>query len=184
MISATGNPKVRDGFAPDVPGFIVVEPNFDALLAAVDDQTAAIIMEPIQGEGGMNHWPADFPRKVRNLCDERGLTLIFDEVWTGCGRTGKWFAHQHFTGADGRSIQPDILTLGKAVGGGLPVGVMFAKPEIAALFGPGKHGCTLGGNPICMSVSRTVFDVIEKENLVDRAAELGEHAIAKLRNSP
>src|SRR4051812_5151691 len=165
MIAATGNPKVREGFAPDVPGFINVEPNIDAVIAAIDDETAGIIMEPIQGEGGINLWPADFPRKVRNLCDERGLTLIFDEVWTGCGRTGKWFAHQHFTGADGRSIQPDIMTLGKAVGGGLPVGVMFAKPEIAALMVPGKHGCTLGGNPICMSVARTIFDVIEKENL-------------------
>ena len=184
MIAATGNPKIRAGFDPEVPGFINVEPNnFDALLAAIDDETCAILMEPIQGEGGINDFAPEFVRKVRNLCDERGLSLIFDEVWTGCGRTGKWFCHQYFTSSDGRIIQPDIMTLGKAVGGGLPVGVMFAKPEIAALFGPGKHGCTLGGNPICMSVARTIFDVIEKERLTDHAAELGEHAMAKLRNA-
>ncbi len=184
MIAATGNPKVSEGFAPQVPGFVHVEAGkFDALLAAIDDETAAIIMEPIQGEGGINLYPPDFPRKVRNLCDERGLTLIFDEVWTGCGRTGKWFGHQHFTGADGRSIQPDIMTLGKAVGGGLPVGVMFAKPEVAALLVPGKHGCTLGGNPICMNVAKTIFDVIEQENLVAHAAKLGEIAISKLRSA-
>ena len=131
---------------------------------------------------------------VRELCDERGLTLIFDEVWTGCGRTGKWFAHQHFRGnaakpqAAGESaacaVEPDIMTLGKAVGGGLPVGVMYAKPDLAKLLVPGTHGCTLGGNPICMAVARTIFDVIESEKLVDHAASLGELAFAKLRNDP
>jgi len=183
MIAATGNPKVKEGFEPAVPGFVNVEPNFDAVLAAVDDETAGIIMEPIQGEGGVNLWPDYFARKVRNLCDERGMTLIMDEVWTGCGRTGKWFAHQYFAGNDGRTIQPDIMTLGKAVGGGLPVGVMFARPEVAALMTPGKHGCTLGGNLMCMSVSRTIFDVIESENLVARANDLGEHAFKKLRSA-
>jgi predicted acetylornithine/succinylornithine family transaminase len=183
MIAATGNPKVKDGFEPAVPGFINVEPNFDAVMAALDDETAGILMEPIQGEGGVNLWPDDLPRKLRNLCDERGLTLIFDEVWTGCGRTGKWFAHQHFTGNDGRSIVPDIMTMGKAIGGGLPVGAMFAKPEVAALFVPGKHGCTLGGNPICMSVSRTIFDIIEKENLIAHSVKMGELAMAKLRGA-
>ncbi|HUB26301.1 MAG TPA: aminotransferase class III-fold pyridoxal phosphate-dependent enzyme, partial [Tepidisphaeraceae bacterium] len=111
------------------------------------------------------------------LCDAKGMTLIFDEVWTGCGRTGRWFGYQYFNG-----VEPDILTLGKAIGGGLPVGVMFAKPEIAKLLVPGKHGCTLGGNPICMSASRAVLEVIEREKLTDRAARLGEQAIARLRN--
>ena len=184
MIAATGNPKVREGFAPDVPGFVQVEPgNFDALAAAVDEQTAGVIMEPIQGEGGINVYPDGFAARVRKLCDERGLTLIFDEVWTGCGRTGRWFGHQYFTDA-GKVIEPDIMTLGKAVGGGLPVGVMFAKPDVAKLFGPGKHGSTLGGNPICMAVARTIFDVIEREKLVEHAAQLGEHAIARLRKEP
>jgi len=186
MISATGNPAVRAGFAPDTPGFIQVEAgDFDALSAAVDDETAGVLIEPIQGEGGINVHPDGYLQRVRRLCDERELTLIFDEVWTGCGRTGRFFAHQHYAdGATGRPITPDIMTLGKAVGGGLPVGVMFARPALADLLAPGKHGSTLGGNAICMAVSKTIFDVIERDKLTDRAAVLGEHAIARLRNEP
>jgi acetylornithine/N-succinyldiaminopimelate aminotransferase len=183
MISATGNPAVRAGFGPNVPGFTLVEPgDFEALEKAVDDETAGIIMEPIQGEGGVNLYPDGFAQRVRELCDTRELTLIFDEVWTGCGRTGRWFAHQHFAGKDGKPVVPDIMTLGKAVGGGLPVGVMWARPEIAKLLVPGRHGSTLGGNAICMAVSRTIFDVIERDDLVNYAAVLGEHAIARLKN--
>jgi acetylornithine aminotransferase len=183
MIAATGNPAVKAGFDPATPGFTQVEAgNFDALAAAVDDETCGIIMEPIQGEGGINLYPADYAGRVRKLCDDRGLTLIFDEVWTGCGRTGRWFGHQYFQSAEGQPITPDIMTLGKAVGGGLPVGVMFARPELARLLVPGKHGCTLGGNPICMAVARTIFDVIERENLIAHAQQLGELAVARLRN--
>jgi acetylornithine aminotransferase len=183
MIAATGNPAVKAGFGPEVPGFSQVEPgDFDALERAVDDQTAGIIMEPIQGEGGVNFYPEGFAKRVRQLCDARELTLIFDEVWTGCGRTGRWFGHQHFTGDDGKPIVPDIMTLGKAVGGGLPVGVMYARPELAQLLVPGKHGSTLGGNAICMAVARTIFDVIERDGLVTNAAVLGEHATARLKN--
>jgi predicted acetylornithine/succinylornithine family transaminase len=185
MISATGNPKVREGFAPEVPGFVKVElGDFDALAKAVDDETCGIIMEPIQGEGGVNLHPPDYVERVRTLCDEKGLTLIFDEVWSGCGRTGKWFGYQHFTGASGKTIEPDIMTLGKAIGGGLPVGAMFAKPQLAALLTAGKHGCTLGGNPICMNVAKTIFDVIERERLLDNAAFLGTRAIARFRAEP
>jgi acetylornithine/N-succinyldiaminopimelate aminotransferase len=121
---------------------------------------------------------------VRKLCDEKGITLIFDEVWTGMGRTGKWFGHQYFQDESGKTVEPDIMTLGKAIGGGLPVGVMFARPQVAELMQPGKHGCTLGGNPICMSVSKTIFDVIERERLLDHARELGEHAMNRLRQDP
>jgi acetylornithine/N-succinyldiaminopimelate aminotransferase len=175
MISATGNPAVKAGFEPMVPGFTQVEPgDIDALAAAVDDETCAILMEPIQGEGGVNLHPPEYPAKARALCDQKGLTLIMDEVWTGCGRTGRWFAYQHF------SIEPDILTTGKAVGGGLPVGLMWAKPAIAQLLVPGKHGCTLGGNAICMAVSSAIIDVIERDGLLARAAQLGERAIARL----
>jgi acetylornithine/N-succinyldiaminopimelate aminotransferase len=182
MIAATGNPQVKAGFEPAVPGFTHVDlGDMEGLTAAVDDETAAIIIEPIQGEGGIHPVPLEFGIELRKLCDARQITLIYDEVWTGCGRTGKWFGHQFFTDAFGKVIRPDIMTLGKAVGGGLPVGVMFARPEIAALLIPGKHGCTLGGNPICMSVARTIFDVIEREKLLDHAAQLGEHAIARLR---
>ena len=197
MIAATGNPAYRAGFGPEIPGFINVPPgDFDTLEQAVDDETAGILMEPIQGEGGVNLFPADYPQRVRELCDQRGLTLIFDEVWTGGGRTGKWFAHQHFCAIAGKSpgnsgtagsgscaVEPDIMTLGKAVGGGLPVGVMYARPEIAALLVPGTHGCTLGGNPICMAVAKTIFEVIEREKLIEHAAEMGELAFARLRNN-
>lgn len=179
MIAATGNPAVRVGFGPEVPGFVQVEPgDFDALANAVDDQTAGIIMEPIQGEGGINEWSADYPQQVRQLCDQRGLTLIFDEVWTGFGRTGKWFGHQHL-GNDAAGVRPDVMTMGKAAGGGLPVGIMFARPQFAELMGPGKHGCTLGGNPICMAVSKTIIDVIEKEKLLEHASALGRQAVQR-----
>jgi acetylornithine/N-succinyldiaminopimelate aminotransferase len=185
MIAATGNPAVRQGFAPDVPGFVNVEGgDFAALEKAVDDETAGIIMEPIQGEGGINVYPPDYAARARDLCDRRGLTLIFDEVWTGCGRTGRWFGHQWFAGPGGAKVEPDIMTLGKAAGGGLPVGVMYARPEVAALMGPGKHGSTLGGNAIAMAASKAVFDVIERQQLLDHAAALGEHAAARLRAEP
>jgi acetylornithine/N-succinyldiaminopimelate aminotransferase len=183
MIAATGNPAVRQGFEPNAPGFVNVEAgNIDALEAAVDPETAGIIMEPIQGEGGINFYPTGFASRVRQLCDEHGMTLIFDEVWTGCGRTGRWFGHQIFTDDSGRTVEPDLMTLGKAIGGGLPVGVMYAKRELAELLIPGKHGCTLGGNPICMAVARTIFDVIDRERLLESAATLGEHAISRLKN--
>jgi acetylornithine/N-succinyldiaminopimelate aminotransferase len=185
MIAATGNPKVREGFEPEVPGFIRVEAgDFDALIKAVDDETAGIIVEPIQGEGGINLYSTDYIARIRRLCDERGLTLIFDEVWCCGGRTGKWFGHQYFTDASGKVIEPDIMTMGKAVGGGLPVGVMFAKPQAASLLVPGKHGCTLGGNPICMSVAATIFDVIEREKLLENVNALSEHAVARLKKEP
>jgi acetylornithine/N-succinyldiaminopimelate aminotransferase len=185
MIAATGNPAVKEGFGPPVPGFVQVERgNIDALAKAVDEETAAVLMEPIQGEGGVNLLPQGYAHQVRQLCDERGLALIFDEVWTGCGRTGRWFAYQDFKSPDGKPVEPDILTLGKAIGGGLPVGAMFAKPQIARLLVPGKHGCTLGGNPICMAVARTIFDVIESDGLLNHAATLGEHAMARLRKDP
>ena len=179
MISATGNPAVKAGFEPLVPGFNQVDlGDLEGLSAVVDDETAAVIVEPIQGEGGIHPVATDYAIELRKLCDARGVTLIYDEVWTGGGRTGKWFGYQHF----GKDAMPDIITLGKAVGGGLPVGIMFAKPEIAALLVPGKHGCTLGGNPICMAASRAVFETIDREKLTDNALALGEYGIARLRN--
>lgn len=188
MIAATGNPAVRAGFAPDVPGFVHVKAgDIDALESAVrgDDAICGLLMEPIQGEGGIHLYPEGYAQRVRALCDERDLVLIFDEVWTGCGRTGRWFGYQHFaSGEGGKPIEPDIMTLGKALGGGLPVGAMYAKPTLADLLIPGKHGSTLGGNPICAAAARTVFDVIDRENLRDNAAALGEHAIARLRSEP
>jgi acetylornithine/N-succinyldiaminopimelate aminotransferase len=179
MIAATGNPAVKAGFEPLTPGFSQIDlGDLEGLSASVDDETAAVLIEPIQGEGGIHPVPTDYAIELRRLCDARGVTLIYDEVWCGGGRTGKWFGYQHF----GPEAMPDIVTMGKAVGGGLPVGIMFAKPEIAALMVPGKHGCTLGANPICMAASRAVFETIAKEKLTDHAAALGEYAIARLKN--
>jgi acetylornithine/succinyldiaminopimelate/putrescine aminotransferase len=141
-------------------------------------------LEVIQGEGGVNVHTTDYVAQVRQLCDRQGITLIFDEVWTGCGRTGRWFAYQHLQGTDGKSIEPDIMTLGKAAGGGIPVGVMYAKPDLARLFVPGKHGCTLGGNPMCMSVTRTLFDVIQREKLTEHATAMGQYAIKRIKSEP
>ncbi len=184
MLAATGSTKYREGFKPDVSGFVNVDGgNFEALCVAADEQTAGIIMEPIQGEGGINLYPKGYIQNVRRLCDERKITLIFDEVWTGCGRTGKWFGHQYATDDKGNVITPDVMTLGKAIGGGLPVGVMHAKPDIAALLTPGKHGSTLGANCICMSVTKTILDVIDRDKLVENARSLGEHAVSRMKSN-
>jgi predicted acetylornithine/succinylornithine family transaminase len=185
MIAATGNPAVKAGFEPAVPGFAQVElGDLEGLVAAVDAETAAVLIEPIQGEGGIHPVPPEYAVELRKVCDAHGVTLIFDEVWTGCGRTGRWFGHQYLTDAFGKVVQPDIITLGKAVGGGLPVGVMFARPQVADLLVPGKHGSTLGGNAICMAVSKTLFEVIEREKLLDNASTLGEYGVARLKNEP
>jgi acetylornithine/N-succinyldiaminopimelate aminotransferase len=185
MISATGNPAVKEGFGPVVPGFVQVEAgNIDLVKQAIDAETAGIIIEPIQGEGGMRMHPPNYAHQLRQICDERNLALIFDEVWTGCGRTGRWFGYQHFKSPDGKPVEPDIMTLGKALGGGLPVGAMLAKPNLAKLLVPGKHGCTLGGNPICAAVAKTIFDVMERDHLVERAERLGEKAMERIRDNP
>lgn len=183
MIAAGSTEMHREGFGPMPGGFVhATGGDFDDLVKHVNDETAAIMFEPIRGEGGMLGYPDDFARKVRDFCDEKQITLIFDEVWVGGGRTGKWFGHQHFAG-DGGGVTPDILTLGKAIGGGLPVGCMWAKPELAKLLTPGKHGSTLGGNPLCLNVSATIFDVIERDNLLDYARDLGEHAKQRLKEA-
>jgi predicted acetylornithine/succinylornithine family transaminase len=185
MIAATGNPAVKVGFEPAVPGFSHVDlGDLEGLTAAIDDEVAGIIVEPIQGEGGIHPVPPEFAVELRKLCDAKQITLIYDEVWTGCGRTGKWFGYQYLTDASGKVVEPDIITLGKAVGGGLPVGVMFAKPELSKLLVPGKHGSTLGGNPICMAAARTIFDVIEREKLLENANVLGAMTVERLKNEP
>ena len=177
MVAAGSTDAHRDGFGPPVPGFVhATGGDFDDLVRHVDDETCAIMFEPLRGEGGMLGYPKDFPRQVREFCDERCISLIFDEVWTGGGRTGQWFGHQHFEG----DVVPDLMTLGKAVGGGLPVGILWANPEHASHLVPGTHGSTLGGNPICMAACATVFDVIERDGLLEHARRLGEHAKQRL----
>lgn len=178
---ATGQDKVRQGFEPFVPGFTHVPYNdLPAMEQAVDDLTVAIIVEPIQGEGGIVVPSPDYLPRLRQLCDRKNLLLIVDEVWTGCGRTGKVFAHQH-TG-----ITPDMMTLAKGVGGGLPVGVMCAAPALAELFdwrkyGFAVHATTLGGNCLAMAVAAKVFEVIQRDHLTEHAAQLGTYAMERLR---
>jgi len=171
---ATGQEKVRRGFDPLLEGFAhVAYDDVEAVRGAIDDQTVAVIVEPIQGEAGV-HLPADdYLAGLRSVCDEHDLLLIVDEVWTGCGRTGRWFAYQH------AGIEPDIMTLGKAVGGGLAVGVMCANDKAANFFdfnhyGGVPHATTLGGNAVSTAVSARLFEVIERDRLVERAASLGQ----------
>ncbi len=178
-MTATGQPKVREGFEPWPTGYVHVPyNNLPAITAAIDDETIAILVEPIQGEGGVNVPADDYLHGLRKLADERDLVLIFDEVWTGCGRTGRWFAHQHW------NVTPDIMTLAKGVGGGLGVGVMCAGPRVADLYDAQKHGVkhatTLGGNCLAMAVTAEIFRVIERDLLLDHAAALGRYAVERL----
>ena len=169
-------PTIQAGFEPIVGGTVTGVPygDLDAITAAEDDETAGIFVEPIQAEGGVNVPTIEFMQGLRALCDERGILLLCDEVWTGPARTGKWFAYQHY------GIEPDVLTLAKAVGGGLPVGACVAAPKWADTLGPGMHGCTMGGNPLCAAAGAAAMKLIEDEGLVERAAALGDGAMAKL----
>ena len=174
-ISATAQPKYHKGLEPIMPGFSYAEFNdLASAEALVDDETCAIMVEPIQGEGGVNVATKDFLAGLRALCDERGLMLIFDEVQTGCGRTGTWFGYQH----DG--VEPDIMSLAKALGGGTAIGALAAKPEVAAKLVPGTHASTFGGNPIACAAGIATFQAIEEENMLENATAVGRHAIERL----
>ncbi|NJD69805.1 MAG: aspartate aminotransferase family protein [Candidatus Methylomirabilota bacterium] len=169
MVAATGKPEYQATFTPLPEGFINVPYNdIPALRAAVRDRTCAILLEPIQGEGGVNIPSDHYLQEVRALCDERGILLILDEVQTGCGRTGMLWAHEHF------GIRPDIMTVGKGLGGGVPIAAFLAN-ERAACFGPGDHGSTYGGNPLCSAVALEVLRFIMKEDLVGNATRMGRY---------
>ena len=175
-VSATGQEKVQRFFDPLLHGFKHVP--FDdvaALAAAVSPATCAIMLEPIQGEGGVRVPGADYFRAVRQLCDERGLILIFDEVQTGLGRTGKLFAHEHF------GVVPDIMTLAKALAGGAPIGTMLAKAEIATAFSPGTHGSTFGGNPLMTTAALAAVHALLDEGLLENAERMGAYLMAELK---
>jgi len=168
-LSATGQDKVKTGFDPLPAGFAHVPLNdMAALKQTVNDDTAAILLEPLQGEGGVNIAQIDYLQAVRQLCDERGLLLILDEVQTGIGRCGTMFA---FEQAD---IVPDILTLAKGLGGGVAIGAMLATKRVATSFGQGTHGSTFGGNPLACTAALTVLDVIESEQLLANVQQRGE----------
>lgn len=176
MVAATGQDKVKKGFTPLPEGFVHVPfQDIKALEQAVDDKTIAVMLEPIQGEGGINIADEDYIREVRSLCDELNLLLIFDEIQTGMGRTGKLFAYQHY------GIEPDLITLAKTLGGGLPIGAMVVKDEFSDALKPGMHAATFGGSPLVCAAALAVFDAIEKDGLLDNANRMGEFFAKKLK---
>ena len=173
-VAATGQPKYQKPYHPLTPGFIHVGINdLQALESAVTPNTAAIMLELIQGESGVHPCDPAYVKAVRKLCDEKEILLIVDEVQTGIGRTGKLFAYENY------GIEPDIFTLAKALGGGLPIGAVCAKEKFSA-FEPGDHGSTFGGNPLCCTAGLTVLEIIEREGLVDNAQKLGSYFQQKL----
>ncbi len=178
-MTATGNAKVREGFGPLLDGFIRVAPNdYQALLAATEGNAniTAVLMEPIQGEGGLHPMRAEYLQQVRALCDERGWLLMLDEVQAGMGRTGKWFAHQW------SGIVPDVMTLAKGLGSGVPVGAVVTHGKAATVLQPGNHGSTFGGNPLAMRAGVETIRIMEEDKLLDHVAAVGEHLKAKLQS--
>ena len=173
-LSATGNEKIQAGFAPLVEGFIRVPYNdFNAIQAAAKNNPdiAAILIEPVQGEGGVNIPDDDFLPNIRALCDQNDYLMMLDEVQTGVGRTGKWFAFQH------HNLTPDVMNLAKGLGSGFPIGACVANGKAADLFGPGNHGSTFGGNPLGSRVASTVLEIIEQQKLANNAAKQGQRLV-------
>jgi acetylornithine/N-succinyldiaminopimelate aminotransferase len=169
-LSATGNRKVQAGFEPLVAGFVRVP--FDDLpaieqVAANNANVVGVLFEPIQGEGGINLAHNDYMRSLRRICDQYGWLFMVDEVQCGVGRTGVWFAHQH------AGIKPDVMTLAKGLGSGVPIGACLVSGAAAGVFKPGNHGSTFGGNPLACVAALTTLDIIEQDGLLGRAAELG-----------
>jgi acetylornithine aminotransferase len=177
-LTATGNRKVQAGFEPLVQGFVRV-PYGDAAalrtVAANQPNVVAVLVEPIQGEGGVNIPPGDYLNQVRDICDANDWLMMLDEIQTGMGRTGRMFAHQH------NGIRPDVMTLAKALGNGVPIGACVAAGKAAETFAPGNHGSTFGGNPLACAAGQAVCDTLESEQLVARAETLGQEILAGFR---
>jgi len=174
-LAATGNRKIQAGFEPLVKGFVRAPFNdVDAVatIAKNNKDVVAVMVEPVTGEGGIRIPAPDYLNKLRAICDQYGWLLILDEIQSGMGRTGKWFAHQH------NGIQPDIMTLAKALGNGVPIGACLARGEAANLFKPGNHGTTFGGNPLASRAALAVINSIETDQLLQKAEALGKHFIA------
>jgi acetylornithine aminotransferase len=178
-LSATGNRKVQAGFEPLVQGFIRAPyDDIEALenIAKNNSNVVAILVEPVQGEGGV-HVPADdYLNKIRELCDANSWLMMLDEIQTGIGRTGKWFAYQH------TNIKPDIVTSAKALGNGMPIGACLARGDAAELFHPGNHGSTFGGNPLAFATAIAVLQTIEKDQLLSRCEQLSQQFLQGFRN--
>jgi predicted acetylornithine/succinylornithine family transaminase len=172
-LHATGQPAKHEVFQPLPEGFRhVAWDDLEALEAALDPSVAAILLEPVQGEGGVNPARAEYLQGVRRLCDERGILLILDEVQTGLGRCGAWFAHQRL------GVVPDVVTMAKALGNGMPIGACWAKTEVAAAFEPGDHATTFGGQPLAASAARATLSVMEAEDVPARAERAGARIVA------
>jgi acetylornithine/N-succinyldiaminopimelate aminotransferase len=168
-ISATNQEKLRDGFAPLLPGFKVVEfDNLDAALAAVDENTAGFLLEPVQGEGGIRPASHEFIAGLRAICDDKDLMLVFDEVQCGVARTGTLYAYEQY------GIEPDIMASAKGIGGGFPLGACLATEKAAAGMVIGTHGSTYGGNPLAMAAGQAVFDVIANDEFLANVRQMGE----------
>jgi predicted acetylornithine/succinylornithine family transaminase len=168
-LSATGQPKYHQGCEPLLPGFSYAPfGDLDAVRRLIDGETCAILVEPIQGEGGINVPPAGFLEGLRALADEHRLLLIFDEVQSGMGRTGRWYAHHHW------GVEPDAVTLAKALAGGVACGGLVARPQFAEKLRPGTHAATFGGNPLACAAALATIETIEQENLLARAERIGE----------
>jgi acetylornithine aminotransferase/acetylornithine/N-succinyldiaminopimelate aminotransferase len=176
-LSVTGQEKYQKGFEPLLSKNVdfVSYNSVEELKSKVNGNTAAVILEPVQGEGGVLPASQEYFRTARDICTDAGALMIVDEVQTGMGRTGKWFGFQHY------GVVPDIISLAKALGGGVPIGAIMTSPEIAETFTPGTHGTTFGGNPLACAAANAVIRTMKKDRLVERAAELGESWRSELR---
>lgn len=174
-LAATGQPGLQEGFGPMLEGFVHVEPgSADAVAAAVGDDTAAVIVEPIIGEGGILIPPPGYLAALREICDRSGARLILDEVQTGNGRTGRLFAYEH------EGIRPDIVTTAKGLAGGLPIGAVLAREDVASAFVPGSHGTTFGANPVCCAAALAVLGELTSGGVTENAARVGAYFLARL----
>jgi acetylornithine/N-succinyldiaminopimelate aminotransferase len=177
-LAATGQPGLQEGFGPMLEGFAHVEPcNADAVADAVDGDTAAVMVEPIIGEGGIVVPPDGYLAALREICDRSGALLILDEVQTGNGRTGRLFAYEH------EGIRPDIVTTAKGLGGGLPIGAVLAREEVAAAFVPGSHGTTFGANPVCCAAALAVLKELTEGGVTANAAHVGAYFLEQLKQA-
>ncbi len=180
-LAATGQPQKQETFQPLPSGFRQVAfADVDGLAAAMDERVCAVMLEPLQGEGGVNQAPPGYLEAVRELCDEREALLVLDEVQTGLGRTGRWFGYQHA----GAEVRPDVVTMAKALGNGVPIGACWAREEVASAFRPGDHATTFGGQPLAARAALAVLDVMEAEGAPLRAARAGARLTGALRTLP
>jgi len=174
-LAATGKYKYQKDYLPLLPKFKqAIFNDLNSVKEAIDDQVAAIIVEPIQGEGGINIASKEFIEELRELCNKKDMLLIFDEIQCGLGRTGKLFAYQYY------NVEPDILTLAKSLGGGIPIGALIAKEKVASSFKPGDHGTTFGGNPVACAAAIAYLKVLQEENLITKCKEKGEYFKKKI----